>query len=422
MGQQVHKRFTDSQVKELLQRYLKKEIERRYIQSILGIGKARFFELVRAYRESPDQFTVQYTRTAPAHSIDPAIEKNILKELAIDQKAIANPAIPLKRYNYSYIRKRLKNTYHQKVSVPTIIDRARKHGFCLKKRTRKIHDREVLTKYAGELIQHDSSIHLWAPAAGQKWWLITSLDDFSRFLLYAVLLQRESLWAHLLALQSVVMKWGFPYAYYTDCHSFFRYVRGRDEIHYESHDTPESYETQWKQVLSECNIKPIYALSPQAKGKIEHPYGWLQDHLIRTCIRENVRTIEHGNQILQAEVRQYNCIQVHSTTGEVPERRFQKALQEKRSLFREFKLPPPLLSVKDLFSFRLQRFVDPYRKITLHGTQLKINGVSPRDRVTLRIYPLTAEVSEVRCWSENKLVDTQTVKNEDLRRWSTFNP
>jgi hypothetical protein len=36
---QLHKRFTDSQVKELIERYLGKEIDRGYIQEILGIGK-----------------------------------------------------------------------------------------------------------------------------------------------------------------------------------------------------------------------------------------------------------------------------------------------------------------------------------------------------------------------------------------------
>jgi hypothetical protein len=37
----------------------------------------------------------------------------------------------------------------------------------------------------GELIQHDSSFHLFAPAAQRKGYLITSLDDHSRYLLYA---------------------------------------------------------------------------------------------------------------------------------------------------------------------------------------------------------------------------------------------
>jgi len=27
-----------------------------------------------------------------------------------------------------------------------------------------------------------------------------------------------------------------------------------------------------------------YALSPQAKGKVERPYRWLQDRIVRTCV------------------------------------------------------------------------------------------------------------------------------------------
>ena len=36
---QLHKRFTSDQVKELLERYLMKEVERKYIQEILGISR-----------------------------------------------------------------------------------------------------------------------------------------------------------------------------------------------------------------------------------------------------------------------------------------------------------------------------------------------------------------------------------------------
>ena len=43
---QVHKRFTSDQVKELLDRYLKNEVERNYLQEILGIKKRRFFLLL----------------------------------------------------------------------------------------------------------------------------------------------------------------------------------------------------------------------------------------------------------------------------------------------------------------------------------------------------------------------------------------
>ena len=133
-------------------------------------------------------------------------------------------------------------------------------------------------------------------------------------MLYAQLVEHESSWEHIQALQSVVVKYGTPMAYYTDCHSIFRYVRGRDQRHMSFQKFTDDVDPQWKQVLKDCNIKPVYALSPQAKGKIERPYGWLQDHLIRTCIRENVKEINHGQRILNWERQRYNDKQVHSTT------------------------------------------------------------------------------------------------------------
>ena len=97
---QLHKRFTSEQVKELLDRYLKNEIERKYTQEILRIRKRRFFVLLKQYKDNPQHFTVQYRRTRAPRTISPMTEQNILKELSIDKKIIQNKEIPLKSYNY----------------------------------------------------------------------------------------------------------------------------------------------------------------------------------------------------------------------------------------------------------------------------------------------------------------------------------
>jgi len=413
---QLHRRFTDSQVKELIERYLSKEIERGYIQEVLGIGKTRFFALVNAYRHGPHEFSVQYRRSTQTRAIPQAIEANILKELQIEKDMIEHPDIPVRHYNYSYIRDLLVSKYHQKVSLPTVIDRAKKHGFSVKRKPKNDpHDREVLTNYAGEIIQHDSSHHLFSPPAKEKWYLITSLDDFSRFILYAILLKKETSWAHILALQTVVLNYGAPFLYYVDSHSIFRFVQGRDSLWRKHYLLTDETDPQWKQVMADCNIKVTYALSPQAKGKIERPYGWLQDRLVRTCVREDVTDIREAQSALNYEIHRYNYKQVHSTTQEVPYFRFQRALEEKRSLFREFQVKPPFQSVKDIFCLRVERTIDPYRRISLHNLQLKVNNATPRKRVTLRIYPLNKEVSEVRFWCENSLIDVQRIKNSDLK-------
>ena len=299
MADQIHTKFTTDQVKELMQKYVKGEVGRKYLQEILGIGKSRFFEIIQDYRKNPETFSVEYKRSNPTRGIAPEIKANIAKELAIDKKAIQNKDIPLYKYNYSYVQKRLETKYKQTAALNTIIKYAKTNDFYMPKRkATKAHDREVLTNYAGELIQHDASYHLWAPDSGVKWVLITSLDDYSRFILYAKLVERESSWTHIQALQSVVAQYGVPLAYYTDCHSIFRYVKGRDQRHHSFEKFTDDVDPQWKMVLKECGIKPVYALSPQAKGKVERPYGWLQDHLVRTCIRENVKDINHAQRIL----------------------------------------------------------------------------------------------------------------------------
>lgn len=411
---QLHKRFTDEQIRELIQKYLRKEVERRHLQKVLGISKTRFFALVKGYRADSSSFSIQYIREKKTRVISKGIEKNIFKELSLEKKLIEDKDIPIRSYNYSYIKDRLEQDYKQLVSLPTIIDRARKHGFYLRKPRRSTHDREVLTNYAGELIQHDSSHHLWAPCAGEKWYLITSLDDFSRYILYAQLLKRETSWAHILSLQYLMLKYGIPFSYYVDSHSIFRFVQGRDSLWRKHNILTDEVNPQWKQVLNDCQVKTIYALSPQAKGKIERPYQWLQDRLVRTCVRENVSDIRQAQKILGQEIHHYNYRRVHSTTKEIPYLRLQNALENGTSLFRNFQVKPPYLSAKDIFCLRLERTVDAYRKISVNNLSFKVNKVNPYEKINIRMYPIHNGLAELRFWCNGKLVDVQKAKLKDL--------
>lgn len=213
-------------------------------------------------------------------------------------------------------------------------------------------------------------------------------------------------------MQSMFLRFGCPYQFYVDCHSIFRFVRARDTIHYQHHLQTDDTNPQWKQVLEDCSVKVIYALSPQAKGKIERPYGWLQDRMIRSCVREDVSNIKDAQLILNREIERYNYKQVHSTTGEVPHFRFQRALKQK-SLFRKFTVKPPFQSPKDIFCFRLNRVVDPYRKITIKKLQFKVKG-HPRTQINIRIYPLGDSLSELRFWFKDTLISIQRAKNADI--------
>ncbi|MFQ6067795.1 MAG: hypothetical protein ACE5K3_11060 [bacterium] len=417
MAKQLHKRFSAEEVKMLLQKYLDEKVKLVYILETLGVKRSRFFELLKEYKEGPDNFSIQYKRKRATRKISEKIEKNIINELKKEKKLIEEKEIPITSYNYSYIKDQIYQNYGQKVSLPTIINRAKKEGFYKPRRKkRKSHDREVLTNYIGELIQHDSSHHKFSPYADKRWYLITSLDDYSRFLLYYRLVEKETSWHHILALQAVFLTWGIPFSYYVDSHSIFRFVQGRDSLWRKHYLLTDEIDTQWKKVIDDCKVKPIYALSPQARGKIERPYGWLQDRIVRTCAREEIKSIEQAEKVLEKEATRYNYHQVHSTTGEIPILRFQRAMkEEKKSLFREFKIPSPYKSVKDIFCLRVKRKVDAYHKISIHNLKFRVHKAPLRGEVELRIAPdEETGIAEIRIWYKGELTDVYQVKNSDL--------
>ena len=162
-------------------------------------------------------------------------------------------------------------------------------------------------------------------------------------------------------------------------------------------------------------MKVTYALSPQAKGKIERPYRWIQDRLVRTCYRENTRDIKEAQLALNNLVQRYNYSIVHSTTGEIPYIRFQRAIREKRTLFREFTISPPFKSVKDIFCLRVDRMVNSYRKISINNLELRVPKAPLHESIQLRITPdKESGLSEVRFWHKDEFLGNQKVKNSDL--------
>jgi hypothetical protein len=104
-------------------------------------------------------------------------------------------------------------------------------------------------------------------------------------------------------------------------------------------------------------VDVTYALCPQAKGKVERHYRWLQDRIVRTCAWEHLAQLEELRPVLRQEVHRYNYQQVHSATRQIPYLRFEQARKAGNSLFRLFSLPKPYSSPKDVFCLHSVRRV-----------------------------------------------------------------
>ncbi len=413
--EQVHKRFTAEQVKVLLKGYCQGTLDRSAIEETLEISRSRFFVLLKQYRLDPDKFSLAYRRETPTR-LSASAENGIEKELMLEKDLIDDSTLPITTYNYSAIRDRLAKQGIV-VSSPTIIARAQSLGCYQAHPRKKAHDREVITTAIGALIQHDASHHRWSPYAKERWVLITSLDDFSRKLLYADLLEQETTWAHIKAAETLMLSYGIPLRYYVDSLRVFRFVQGRDSFWRKHILQTDEADPQWRQVMKVLGVDVTYALSPQAKGKVERPYRWLQDRIVRACAIEKLTTIEETRSVLKAEVDRYNNHQVHSTTGEIPSIRFDKARKEGNSLFRPFALPKPYTSTKDVFCLREKRMVNGYRRISLFNHEIVVPNVPLREEVEVHLVPdIEKDALEVRIWWENQMVQSVTYPVKEFPR------
>lgn len=129
MAEQVHKRLTDEQMKMIVEKYAARELSAAQAMELLDLKRRQFFEWVRRYRNDAEAFTINYQRKEKSTRIGDSVDAHIFEELAVEKRLIDDPSIPVKFYNYSYVQDRLKKTYQEKVSLPTIIERAKKAAF-----------------------------------------------------------------------------------------------------------------------------------------------------------------------------------------------------------------------------------------------------------------------------------------------------
>ncbi len=381
---------------------------------MLGIGKTRFFALLKEYRQDAAGFSIDYQRATPTR-LPAEVERAIEDELRREQLLVDDPQLPISGYNYAAVQDRLRNQGIT-VSATTIINRAKRLGCYQPHRPEKVHDRQVVTTAIGALIQHDASLHLWSPYATEKWTLITSIDDYSRMLLFADFFPVETTWTHIQATQRLIQTYGLPLRYYVDSLRVFRFVQGRDSFWRKHVLQTDDVAPQWRQMMGLLQVDVTYALSPQAKGKVERAYRWLQDRIVRTCALEKLTTIEEIRAVLQAERDRYNHHQRHSTTGEIPSVRFEAARRAGHNLFRPFALPKPYTSPKDVFCLRETRTLDGYRRISLFNHVIEVPKVPVREPVEIHLIPDTVKAAmDIRIWWNRALVHTVSYPLKEFR-------
>lgn len=145
----------------------------------------------------------------------------------------------------------------------------------------------------GELLHLDGSRHRWLALQPQDYQhLIVVLDDATRRILYAQLVDHESTQTVMGALQAVVTQHGIPQALYTDRASWAAVTRRAGE------PVDPRRLTQVGRALQRLGVEHILAYSPQARGRSERVNRTLQGRLVNELRVAGIRALAPANRYL----------------------------------------------------------------------------------------------------------------------------
>ena len=120
----------------------------------------------------------------------------------------------------------------------------------------------------GMLIQVDGSHHRWLGQHVPPFALLLAVDDATGIVVNALFCEQENTRDYFLLMRGLIQRHGIPIALYTDRHSVFKNVPGSGLAR-----AP----TQFSRAMDELGVQMVFALSPQAKGRVERTAGTLQD-------------------------------------------------------------------------------------------------------------------------------------------------
>lgn len=256
-----------------------------------GLSRSTFFRHIKTWRETGKLPTNHGNRNrSPVNKLDPALEKRI-KELAETKFAEMQPTMLshcLKKYEGISISvetaRRILHELHPEQSA-----RERRSAAHALRRRRTT---------CGELVQIDGSPHHWFGEERPPACLIAFIDDATGKIMAADFFETESVEGYFSLLIRYISRHGIPVALYSDRHSIFKVVGERHE--------ESTAETQYQRACKSLGIQPIYAYSPQAKGRVERLFQTLQGRWPLEFRVRGIISIDEANQHIEEFVEDFN--------------------------------------------------------------------------------------------------------------------
>jgi transposase len=326
----------------------RREITAVQAGEVLALSVRHVRRLLARYRKDGPQALAHGNRgRQPHHTLAPTSRALIL-ELAQTKYA---------GFNHSHLAEKLREEEKIDISRPSVRRILVNAGIKSprKRRPPKHRRRRERRSQKGMMLQIDGSRHDWLEGRGPQLSLVGAVDDATGEVPHALFRMQEDAQGYFLLTQGIATRYGVPMAMYSDRHSIFVYRR-QDKLSIEEELKGEQEPTQFGRLLKELEIQAIYALSPQAKGRIERLWGTFQDRLVSELRLAGAKTLEEANEVLWKFLPDYN-------------RRFSVEAAQAGSAYRAL---PPRVKLEEIFCFKYGRTVNNDNTVSFDGRVIQI--------------------------------------------------
>jgi transposase len=283
---------------DVARRVGQRQLTVREASIILGISRRQVQRICGAVAEGGVGAVVHgNTGRAPPNKLDEATRRQVVKLRQAKYEG----------FNDQHFTEKLAEVEGIALCRSTVRRLLRSEGIGSPRRRRapKHRRRRERKAQSGLMLQWDGSQHDWLEGRGPPLCLMGAVDDATAELLEgAHFVMHESAAGYLQVLRSLVPVHGIPQSIYMDQHGTLK----RNDAYWTLEEELRGQQdpTHVGRALQLLAIEPLYALTPQGKGRVERLWGTLQDRLISELRLQGACSIEQANGVLERFRPDYN--------------------------------------------------------------------------------------------------------------------
>lgn len=268
---------------EVIKRSLRGEITVAKAGELLQRCERQIYRLKARTKKQGAQGLIHRNRGRPSNRRMPANERSSINELLQKRYADFGPTFACEKLREQHRIQRDPKTIRA-IMIEQSLWRGRR------RKAAAVHAWRARKEHPGELVQFDGSYEFWFEDRGPKACLLAAIDDATGNVLRAEFAQSEGVFPVFGFWKEYLLCHGKPRALYLDKFSTYKQNPGTGD---------SDLKTQFGRAMQTLDIEPIFANSPQAKGRVERLFKTLQDRLIKELRLQNIATSEKANCFLK---------------------------------------------------------------------------------------------------------------------------